>query len=161
MANLVDLIVFRSMSREDYNFVLSSWAHSFKGSPWAGMVPNNEWHPMMKKCIDQLLSRGARVVLAVADDDRDQILGYICYEKSVCGMPVVHYVFVKDDFRKEHGLGKALLGVTGDGSFIYTYRTLDMQYLDKMGTHVPAIGRRKDLEPIYADGRTRNAKNST
>jgi GNAT superfamily N-acetyltransferase len=147
--SLLDFVVFRSMYRADYNFVLSSWAHSFKGSPWAGVVPNNDWHASMKNIIDQLQTRGSEVVMAVADDDRDQIMGYVCYEKSLAGIPVIHYIFVKDDFRRE-GLGTALLGVTGNGSLIYTFRTEDSQYLNKMGTHVPAIARRKDLEPVYA-----------
>ena len=146
--SLIDFVVYRSMYRADYNFVLSSWAHSFKGSQWAGVIPNNEWHASMKNIIDQLASRGMQVIMAVADDDRDQIMGYVAFEKSLAGIPVVHYVFVKDDFRKE-GLGKALLGVTGDGSFIYTFRTEDSQYLDSMGRFVPAIARRKELEPIY------------
>jgi GNAT superfamily N-acetyltransferase len=147
------MTVFREMEPQDYNFILSNWAHSFKGSPWAGCSPNNLWHSRIKEEVDQLLGRGAHVVMAVADDDRDHLLGFICFEKPACGIPVIHYAYVKDDFR-EQGVGSALMDIAGKGQHIYTYRTYDSQYIAKGGIHVPAIARRKDLEPVYvSDGR--------
>jgi GNAT superfamily N-acetyltransferase len=149
--SLLDFIVFREFeASSDYNCVLSNWSHSFKGSPWAGVCPNNLWHAQMKQTLDQLLSRGAQVIMAVADDDPDQIVGWVCYEKSKSGVSVVHYVFVKDDDFRGHGIASALLDIARQGDFIYTFRTPDGKHLEKRGTHVPAIGRRKNLEPIYA-----------
>ena len=147
--SILDICAFRAFDPEtDYNFVLSSWAHSFKGSPWAGVCPNNLWHPQMKETLDQLLERGATVLMAVADDDTDHLIGYVCYETGLSGVAVIHYVFVKDEFRTG-GMGKALLSIAANGKFIYTFRTPDGKSLERGGTHVPAIARRKKLEPVY------------
>ncbi len=154
MDNL-DFAVFREFDPEtDYNCVLSDWAKSMKNSEFAGVCPNNEWHRLMKMVLDGVLDRGAEIVVAVSDEDRDHILGWTCYERSLSGVSVVHYVFVKDDFREDHGIGKALLGIAAQGYFVYTCSTHDARYLTKgrKCKFVPGIIRRKNLEPVYAGG---------
>ena len=150
---LLDFVAFRQMEEPDYNFVLSNWAHSYKGSPWAGTVPNNLWHVTVKESVDQLVARGAYVVLAVSEDDRDQFLGFICWEEPESGISVVHYAYVKDEFREKHGVGRALLRIATKGRpFFYTHRTSDARWLVcGCCKYLPAIARRKALEPVYVE----------
>ena len=154
----LDSVVFREFDPEtDYNCVLSDWAKSFKTSPHAGPVPNNEWHNIMKSVLDGVLDRGALIVMLVSDEDSDHILGWVCYEKAASGVSVVHYVFVKEGLRELHGYGKALLGVAATGFFVYTCKTPLGRFLEAGGDHVPAILRRKNLEPVYpGTGRKRH-----
>ena len=150
--HITDFGLLRAMKDEDYNFVLSSWAKSFKGSPWAGLVPNNLWHSTMKEALDQLLERGAKVRMLVDRLSPDFIIGWTCFEESECGVNVIHYVFVKDAFREKFGSGGLLRDLAcGRGSygFRYTCRTHDGQRLvGKKDVYSPAIARRKNLEPV-------------
>ena len=160
--SLLDYVTFREYRPEDYNFILSNWAKSYRSSPYSGPIPNNLYHATLKELVDQLLGRGAYVVLAVSEDDDDQFLGFVCWEQAQA-LPVVHYVFVKDEFREIHGLGRALLRVaTKDGDFIYTHKTLDegAKRLQKGGTFVKAIACRKNLEPVCQPKRNPKKKTS-
>lgn len=149
---LLDLSVLRQIEPGDYFFIISSFAHSYKRSSWAGTVPANIWHVTAKATVDGLLARGATVLLSVSADDRDQILGWICFETGANKTPVVHYVFVKEEFRKE-GIAHQLLTVaTKEGPFLYTHRTDDGNLLTR-GKQVlfrPWLARRKNLEPVPA-----------
>jgi hypothetical protein len=150
----LDFCVFREFDPEtDYNCVLSDWAKSYRSSLYAGPCPNHLWHEQMKSVLDGVLDRGAYIVMAVADDDRDHILGWACFERSKCGVSVVHYVFVKDDWREEYGLGRTLLQLCADGFYIYTCSTKDGSRISQGGKFVPSIIKRKNLEPIYAEAR--------
>lgn len=147
---LLDYVSFREYRDGDYNFLLSNWAKSYRGSPYSGPIPNNRYHETMKELVDQLLERGAYVVLAVSQDNDDQFLGFVCWEQAAAAA-VVHYVFVKDEFREIHGLGRILLSVATKGQpFVYTHKTLDegAKRLQKGGTFVKAIACRKNLEPV-------------
>lgn len=156
-SELLKVVVYRSLEPEDYNCILSDWAKSYKGSPWAGTVSNNHWHRTVKDTIDSLLSRGASVLLAVADDDTTQILGWVCYEKSASGVFVLHYIFVKDDFRGD-GIAPSLLAKAGNEPCIHTHKTRDCKYLCGLGDYVPAIARRKELEPVNVKSKNRKRK---
>lgn len=151
MSEYLGMCTFRLMKAEDFKFVLSSWLKSFRRSPWAGLIANNSYHSVMKQTVDQLSARGAQIVVAENRESPGQLLGFICFERTKVNIPVLHYIFVKDLFRKQ-GIGAALLemaGITRGKGFIYTFRTNDFNKRFKDGTHAPGIARRKDLEPIY------------
>lgn len=88
-----------------------------------------------------------KVAIAEAEGS---MLGFIAFEEAA--VPVLHYVYVKPVFRGE-GIFPSLLeaaGISEGQSFLYTFRTPDCRRF-KGGSHCPAIARRKNLEPIYAE----------
>lgn len=114
-------------------FVVRSWLSSFRKSDWAGPIPNNEYERIYLDTINQLLARGARVVVACNPDNPNHILGWMCYEFTRDGKPVVHYVYVKSMWRqavKRYGTPTgvatslfAAAGIDPKARFFYTFRT--------------------------------------
>lgn len=155
--SLLSVINYRPAEPQDYNLVLDSWIKTFKSSPYAGIVAADEYHATTRDAIEKLIARGAKLVMAVADNDREQIIGWVCYEISLEGVPVVHYVYVKggrdtkgNDLFRGKGLGTSLLKKATQGAaFLHTFRTADGNRLTRnKGRHVPFLARRKNLEPV-------------
>ena len=137
-------VAFRPATRDDVMDIVDWWVHSFKRSKWAGCTPNNKVKEVFGESIRQLLARGSKLLLAVNPDNEAQVLGFICTEKTKLDEPVVHYLFVKDYYRR-HGISKQLLeaaNIPTDGSAFFTHRTAFSKYY--RGKHVPEIARRKD-----------------
>ncbi len=119
-------------------FILDSWLKSFRKSRKAGVVPNNLYTPVYTETIRQLLSRCAQVLTAV-----DQILGWLCHERTSDGQPVVHYAFVKSRYRRR-GILRSLLtaaGIDPAQRFYYTFGTPASRIYPE-GRHCPEIARR-------------------
>ncbi len=113
---------FDSPTAEEYALVIDAWVRSYQKSPWAGCVPNHLWDSVSRTCISEILNRGARIVVAVADteDGGRRVMGY-----SVSEPGVLHWLFVKRDYRGV-GVGSAILRETcpaGGGPWTYTHRT--------------------------------------
>lgn len=142
----------------DMPFILDSWQRSFSRSPFAGVVPNSKWMETARTLVSALLARGAKLVVACNPEDEDQILGWACAEEDdrKC---VVHYVYVKDPYRKD-GLSTELLGALlpvepEEKPTFYTHRQAAdtpganlVTVLQKAGysmTWAPEIARRKSL----------------
>jgi hypothetical protein len=141
---MLDEVATRPVKQEDIMDVVKWWTGSFKRSKWAGVVPNNEFPKVQGELIRQLLSRGAKCTLAVNKANPAQVLGFICTERTRLNEPVVHFLFVKDYYRR-HGISKLLLKVEDipcDGSAFYTHKTAFSKYYK--AKHVPEIARRKD-----------------
>ncbi len=137
-------VAFRPCTPNDIMDVVDWWAGSWRRSKWAGTTPNNKIKESTGETVRQLLSRGAKITLAVNKDNESQVLGFICTEKTKLNEPVVHFLFVKDYFRR-HGISKLLLKVEDipcDGSAFYTHKTAFSKHY--RGKHVPEIARRKD-----------------
>jgi GNAT superfamily N-acetyltransferase len=89
----------------DVHLVRDSWRRSYSG-PWSDFASSPNFDAFMRgqtTAMDLALA-SSEVVIACAPDCDDQILGWICFRRAE---PVLHYVFVKSDFRG-HGLGSAL-----------------------------------------------------
>jgi len=134
---------------DDKKFVLDPWLKGWKKSPFAGIVPNNLFNQVFFEGVNQLMGRGMQILIMESEDPETQI-GFIAFEEAA--IPVIHYVYVKPVLR---GMGffPRLLEAAGAVSgqpFLYTYRTPDCRKF-KNGSHCPAVARRKDLEPIYAE----------
>lgn len=132
------------MTPDDVMDIVKWWTGSFRRSKWAGTIPNNKFNEVQGEVIRQLLSRGAKCTLAVNKDNPAQVLGFICTEKTKLNEPVVHFLFVKDYYRR-HGISKLLLKVEEiplDGSAFFTHKTPFSKHYH--GKHVPEIARRKD-----------------
>lgn len=133
--------------------VIDSWLKAYRKSKWAGVIPNNLYTPVMSNAIQQLIKRGARIMLAVnADYDpppgvakhyEHHILGWLCYEYTSDAQPVTHFAFVKPGYRR-NGIACALMRAAGFepySRFYYTFRT-DMSSKFKAARYCPEIARR-------------------
>jgi len=149
---------FEPESLDDLAFVFDGWSKSFKKSPFAGIIPNNHFTAVLEGAIAQLLGRGMQIYIAESEDPATMV-GFVAFETAA--VPVLHYVYVKPVLR-DLGFGSKLLnvaGITPETEFLYTFRTSDMKKF-KSGTHCPAVARRKELEPIYAENPGRRGKGS-
>lgn len=144
-------LTFRDPQPGDIALVLDSWSKGYRNSKWAGTVPNNLWHETHTAAVTQLLARGARLLVLCSAARPDQIVGYACWE-AVQGGLCVHYLYVKDPFRRK-GLGTALLrhieeqyGQAQDRSlnvrYLYTHRTDASRWFPGW-QHAPEVARRK------------------
>lgn len=112
------------IAADELPLVFDSWAKSYRKSPWAGTVPNHLWDTVSRACSSEILERGARVTAAVVDlpDGTRRVMGYSVSEP---GRSVLHWLFVKRDYRGQ-GVGRALLtaAITGmAGQLYYSHRT--------------------------------------
>lgn len=140
----------------DRAFITDAWLKGWKKSPFAGVVPNNLFDQVFYESLRQLRDRGM-TILILESTEVDSQIGFIAFEEAA--VPVLHWVYVKPILRGE-GFFQQLLAAAGapEGqSFLYTYRTPDCRKF-KNGTHCPAVARRKDLEPIYAEAPSKRSK---
>lgn len=121
-------ITFDAPSVDELKLILDSWSNSFRKSPFAGCVPNNEWARISRATATQLMCRPrARTIVALSpsnDGNRGRAMGYIVGEPGI-----LHWVYTKKSYRRL-GIGKALLNeLTKDWDVVsknhprYTHRT--------------------------------------
>lgn len=140
-------ISYRKAEESDRRLIENSWLESFRSSHVAGLIAMDDWHEVMLPQIRKVLDReGVEVLVAHNPDDDSEtsnIYGWAAvergYEISFRGRrggrwvdvfdktkdPLVHYVFVKQPFRKL-GIAKSLLaklGVTKEDFCNYTCKT--------------------------------------
>ena len=116
---------FDAPAPDEMALVYDAWANSFRKSPWAGCIPNHLYDSVSRTAIGEILSRGARVTVAVQDlpDGARRVCGYSVSEPD---QAILHWLFVKRDYRGM-GIGRALLNETvigfSDKPKRYTHRT--------------------------------------
>jgi hypothetical protein len=127
----------------DLPFLFKAWISSYEKSPWAGTIPSHLGYDIHKATIHQLLLRGMKVTMAVNPDDDQQILGFLAHEPGL-----LHYVFVKDLFRRQGVATKLLADANFDRTqpLLTSFRTPDAGYLGKL-VHRPGLARRKAAYP--------------
>lgn len=118
----------------EWAFIFDSWARSYRRSPWAGTVPNSLWDAVSRQASAGLVDRGATVLVAVTPIEGQEgrrIMGYVVAEPA---RKVLHWLYVKDDFRRM-GVGSRLLdSICGEGEWTYTHRTrMSERFLNKRG----------------------------
>lgn len=134
--------IFRPMREGDLPLCKSSWLHGFRGSHFAGPLPPPLYFKAYTGFVEYLLEE-CETLLAVLPEDTNEIFGFITYERAVDqdtrrllngvneehnraerldSLPVVHWLFVKEVYRR-YGLGQALLNQVTQGPFYYTFRT--------------------------------------
>lgn len=116
-----------SPTAEEFAFIFDSWASSFKKSPYAGCITNDMYPEVSRRTMQDIVDRGARLRVAYAqpDDGDRRVMGYSVSEP---GKRILHYLYVKRDFRGM-GIGTGLLNdvltatESGDLAWTYTHRT--------------------------------------
>lgn len=159
------MIEFRDAGIGDERFVLDAWVRSFRMSHYAGMIPVEDYHRLQTRWVQRLLNRdGVSVTIACNAEDTDQIFGFLCSEVGF-SLPVVHYVYVKDDFRRlaskisrcRYGVATQLMhhkGIEPRRSYYYTFRTAHWASLSRHGAafgggiHRPMFARFRRDEAI-------------
>jgi GNAT superfamily N-acetyltransferase len=92
------------MRQSDFNFIMHTWLHSYKESgATVRYMPEKEYFETYRPMLMNKLNNAVTHV-ACLKDDQDVILGYLTYEYN----EVVHYIFVKDSWRRL-GIMKMLL----------------------------------------------------
>lgn len=128
--------------------MLDSWARSFRGSDYAGTVPNHLWFATVRETVASLISRSAKLEAVVVGG---RVWAWLCYEHKRSGEAtdcVLHFGYTKDPFRRQ-GLMRQLVNraLEGcDGGVFYTHRTRHSKYMvPKSACFAPEIARRKSL----------------
>jgi GNAT superfamily N-acetyltransferase len=93
-------IEIRQATKDQLSFVFATWLRNYKhSSQFARKIKNAtffKWHHLV---IERIFERpGTQVLVATPQGESEPILGYAVLEQQDC--PVVHYVYVKDDWRK-------------------------------------------------------------
>lgn len=99
-------VQYRAPNQEDVNFIFNSWLKSNRHAKNIFDVPNPVYFSQHHVLVEGLLKR-SNVIIACNPIDSAQIYGFISYE-TIEDSPVVHYVYVKEAFRKL-GLCKMLI----------------------------------------------------
>lgn len=130
----------RSAKPEDMDFVMSNWKRSWRVSPWAGCIRNDEYYASISSTIEGLVARGAEILVAELGG---RLLGFICSEQLEDGACCVHYIYVKDPFIRM-GIGEKLVDAApGSKPGFFTFRYHQVCDACKGFKHAPEIARRK------------------
>ena len=121
-------MTFDTPTADEYALVFDSWAKSYRKSPFAGTVPNHLWDQVSRETAKSLLDRGATVIVAVTpiagrESEYPGVRRVMGYSVSEPGRRILHWLFVKRDYRGV-GVGRAILSATcPDGGWTYSHRT--------------------------------------
>jgi hypothetical protein len=122
---------------------MSSWKRSWRVSPWAGVIRNDEYYESIRSTIDGLIARGAELTVACYVEAQDRILGWICSEVLQDGLCCIHYIYVKDPYLGLN-IGETLVKqASGRKPGLYTFRYRQVTDACKGWKHAPEVARRK------------------
>ncbi len=115
----------RKGTSKDVRYITSSWLNSFYFSPSNKGIRKSEFFHAEHKMLEVILPRATTLILCNASN-LDQILGYICYEMQASGVLVIHYVNMKQPYRKR-GLARLMveevLDLESPRQVLFTYYT--------------------------------------
>ena len=101
-------VQFRILEAPDEAFVYNAWLKSYKDSPCGKTLINDIFYGNHKLIVKKLMEDPlVNILLAVNPDDRDQIYGFACVEKTPT-VSTLHYVYTKYNFR-QFGIAKAMV----------------------------------------------------
>ncbi len=94
-------ISLRVVSPFDIPFIKNSWLTSYRNSTYAWKIPNPVYFHEHGALISNMISK-SNILVAVNQDDEDQIFGFIVFEPhKITNTSVIHYLYVKSAYR--HG----------------------------------------------------------
>jgi hypothetical protein len=89
------------------SFACATWVRGYMSSPTTKRVPQELYFEGQSRLVTRILSRAT--VLVAESADHPVLFGWIAGERDDIG-PVVHYVYVKNDYRAPGmGVGRALV----------------------------------------------------
>jgi GNAT superfamily N-acetyltransferase len=138
----------REACEADIGFIMSSWKRSWRVSPWAGCIRNDEYYASISSTIEGLVARGAYFLVAVPSGGPNvsRILGWACAEVLGDGTCAIHYVYVKDPYLRL-GIGDKLVNAAkGTKPGLYTFRFHQVAEACSFAEgwrHSPEVARRK------------------
>ncbi len=132
----------RSVKASDLNLVFDSWMKDWRESKHAGTIPNHLYFNVQRTLIEDLIARGAKILIAHPPDRDDVILGWACGEEKG-GQTVLHYCYVKDPFLGFGIQARLISDLPGTKpGFVTHWQNLKET---KKWKHVPEMARRKSL----------------
>lgn len=138
-AKLGERCIVRPWREGESGFVYDSWLNSWRTSRYAGVIRNCDYYDTTRNVIDELIGRGATLLLAELDGE---LLGFVCAE-SKDGKVVHHYTYVKDPFLRK-GVEERLLRELGGQPGWFTFAQ-ERFLKDKRWKHAPEMARRLKL----------------
>lgn len=136
------MIDFDRPTGDELPLIYDNWTKSYKKSLWAGTVRNDMWESVQRATIQGLLARGADVRVALAPRVEGvftgrRVMGWACFEPGV-----LHFLYVKADYRGQ-GIGRALLDhvTAGWSDHIYSHRTRASAFLPRHFRYDPVSAR--------------------
>lgn len=135
-------VLTRAHRPEDLPLVFDSYLKSWRVSKFAGAIPNHLFFDVQRAALEDLLGRGASLVIAYPSGREDVILGWACAELKE-DKTVLHYLYTKDPYI---GLGideKLLSVLPGSKPGFVTHRQNIKATREWRWT--PEIARRKSL----------------
>lgn len=142
MSRLTDKFALRPAAPGDLHFVVKSWLRSYANSPYAGAITRERQMSAIKGTIADLHERpGTQAWVACLKDRPNFIVGFVVFEEGR-DFGLVHYVYVKDNFR-DRGFGRWLVSkASGDHDrTLYTHKTSRSHYLFRDVDYEPALAR--------------------
>lgn len=165
-------LVYRTMRPGDRDFVIGNWLASYRKSHTAGMIPMDQWQPIMSPIFNRIVDLPDARTLVVADTAIEpglpDLFGFIVWREAVSHTvwrdsaehieiaPLVYFVYVKYDYRG-NGFARGLMraaGIDPSSAFIYACETrasLSLQEKRKLprARWRPLVGRRLTEEVEY------------
>jgi hypothetical protein len=128
-------VQLRGWKPEDLNFIIDSWASSYRFSPDVVHTPKDVYKIEQRGRIFRLVTK-SRIIVANRKGHPDDILGWVCFEppQQKGELPILHYVLVQR-FVQMQGIGKALVqlcrtsGFDATGPIWATHFTAPMRHL--------------------------------
>lgn len=133
-----DLIEIRAAEKDELNFVLHSWLRSLRSaSHYHRKIPSKTFYDSHAKIIEGILERGHCLVVNPINLAKI-IVGYIIWEHGDDETVILHYVYVKESYRKM-GLSKFLIETVSYGR-------------DKIATHFSELIKDTTFNPYLLRG---------
>ena len=100
-------IAMRPATNLDLPFVFDNWRKSFRDSDFAFTLTGDVYFGLQKAKMQSALESGIAIV-ACSPDDHDDLIGFIVSDTRPDSITVVHYLYVKWQYRKR-GVAKQML----------------------------------------------------
>ena len=118
-----DLVVLRALEETEVNFIYHSWLRSLRsGNGFYKGIPSVTYFENHRKRLYRILDR-SHCLVATPKDHPEIVVAYIVWENLDDKREIIHYIYVKSDYRVM-GLANLLVEVAAaDREIITTHRT--------------------------------------
>lgn len=115
---------FRPYEPSDINFIHSSWGRSYyKGANYIRSMSPTEFNEHHRPIRDKLLASKKSIIIVCASKmDPSLIIGWVMIEPRDTIGKIVHYLYVKEAFKRE-GIGAELLSLLKEDQVIISHLT--------------------------------------